>query len=223
MYIPTPYHWTDDDGVTHVFYDDHMPPSEGFGWSSLCEELHLPTEGNHFEITPITSPDDIACNRCRWEFSDSIIELDDAGDASFGTVDGCFIHYERNEAGIIVQAKRLFHSPQMLHHALDFEPQSLSGDLTEEEANVCSPCWETYVDHQWSSSDQGGELCIKTRTVDGRSEYFTTDVETIQRGNQAGLQLTSKHGLAVKIRRENIEKLHLRQHTMSSTEIVRIG
>jgi hypothetical protein len=209
MYIPTPYHWTDDDGVTHVFYNDHMPPSEGFGWLSLCEELHLPTEGNHFEITPITSPDDIACNRCRSEVSDSIIELDDAGDASYGTADDCLIHYERNEAGEIVRAKRVFHSPQMLHHALDFELQSLSGDLTEGEADVCSSCWETYVDHQWSSRDQGGELCIETIPVDGRSAYFTTDVETIQRGNQAALELTSKHGLIKRIRREDIEKITL--------------
>jgi len=209
MYIPTPYHWTDDDGVTHVFYDDYMPPSEGFGWSSLCEELHLPTEGNHFEITPITSPDDIACNRCRSEFSDSIIELDDEGDASYGTVDGCFINYERNEDGEIVQAKRVFHSPQMLHHALDFEPQSLSGDLTEEKADVCSTCWATYIDHQWSSRDQGCELCIETITVGGRSEYFTTDVETIQRGNQAALQLTSKDGLIKSILREDIDAITL--------------
>lgn len=204
MYHPTPYHWTTGEGPTHVFYDNHMPPSSGFGWSSLCDRVRLPIEGKHFELQQDVTEENITCEHCRRRLSESYVDLDDG---SIASANGCLVWVERNEGGVIIQAERVCQG--MLHHSLSFEPDTFSEDLTEQVEDVCKECWETYVNHQWRSRDEGAQFCVELRIEDNRSEYFAANAETIQRGHMAVLRLVSKNGLKKDLPREEIESITL--------------
>ena len=204
MYHPTPYHSTTDGSLTHVFYDNYRPPSSGFGWSSLCNAVRLPIEGEHFEVNQDVKEENLTCRRCRERADMSYIEFDDD---SIAGVNGCLVRFDRNENGVIVRAERICGG--MLHYSLPFKPESFSGDLKEEVNNVCSECWETYVNHQWTGRDQGAEFCVKVWEDDSRSEYFAANAKTFQNGHKAALRLVSKNGLKKYITREQIESITL--------------
>jgi hypothetical protein len=159
---PTPHRWTTDDGLTHVFYNNHMPPGTGFGWSSLCSEVRLPIEGEHFELYEDVTEEDITCRRCRDKLGGPSVSLDDA---SIAGVNGCLVRVERDEEGVITWAERVCRGP--LHLSLSFEPDSFSGDLEEQVEAVCNECWETYVERQWDSDVEGAELRVEVWGEDG--------------------------------------------------------
>lgn len=66
----TPYRWTAGDGVTHVFYRNHLPPSKGFGWGSLCDTVQIPIEGEHFELDDAVTAADVTCRECQGRLDD---------------------------------------------------------------------------------------------------------------------------------------------------------
>jgi len=204
MFPPTPYRWTTGGGITHVFYDNHTPPTGGFGWSSLCGAVRLPIEGEHFELNQDATEEIIPCRQCRKRLGGSSVDFDDE---PIAVVDGCLVRLRINEEGVITQAERVCHGT--LHHSLLFEPDSFSGNLAEQAEDVCSECWETYVDHQWSGRDEGADLCVKVYADDNRSEYFAASAETSQGGREARLQLVSKNGLKKDIPRGEIESITL--------------
>lgn len=204
MYHPTPYRWTTSEGLTHVFYTNHLPPSTGFGWSSLCDAVRLPIEGKHFELNQDVAEAEVTCEHCRERFGGSYVDLDDD---SIAGVDGCLVRFERNDGSEIVRADLVCRGP--LHEALPFEPESFSGDLAERVADVCTECWETYVDHQWRSDDTGAELCVEVWKDGGRSEYFASSVEGVQAGREAELRLVSENGLEKVVHRKDVESITL--------------
>lgn len=95
-------------------------------------------------------------------------------------------------------------------YSLQFEPDSFSGDLTEKVEQVCNDCWETYVEHQWSPRDRGGELVIEAIGDDFRSRYFATDAQAVQDSiGNAVLRLTSQDDLIEEIPHRRIESISL--------------
>lgn len=204
MYHPTPYCWSIDGGPTHVFYDTHLPPNTGFGWSSLCDSVQLPIEGKHFELNDDVREENITCRRCRKRVDQSYADPDNE---SIASVNGCLVRFKKNEEDMIVRAEKVCQN--MLHHSLPFEPDSFTGNLEEQVEEVCKECWETYVDHQWTSADEGAELCVKVWEDDDRSEYFAQGAETIQNEGEAVLQLVSENGLEKDIHFEEIESITL--------------
>ncbi|WP_254525025.1 hypothetical protein [Natrinema caseinilyticum] len=204
MYHPIPYCWTTDDGLTHVFYDNHVPPDTGFGWSSLCDAVRLPIEDRHFELHEDVTAEDITCSHCLNGLDQPIADFD--GD-SIACVDGCLVLYGRDQDDAIVQAEPVCRN--VLHHSLPFEPDSFTGNLEEQLEDVCSECWETYVDHQWTRDDEGAELRVEVSADDGRSEYFAASAEPIHADRGAVLRLVSENELETDIDREDIESITL--------------
>lgn len=96
-----------------------------------------------------------------------------------------------------------------------FKPDSFSGNLKEQVEEVCSECWERYVDKQWSHGAEGAELRVEVLNEDNRSEYFAVRAETFRRGSDGVLRLVSENGLQKDIRRKEIESI-----TLTSTQIV---
>lgn len=179
-----------------------MPPNTGFGWSSLCSEVQLPIEGEHFELNERVTENNITCGYCQRRFKQSYTES-----SSVGSVNGCIVRFERDDHNEIVRAEPVCRPA--LHHSLSFEPDSFSGNLKQQVEEVCSECWETYVNHQWNSDDQGGELRVEVWEENGKSEYFAPSAETGQGGHEAVLQLVSKNGLEKTILREEIVSITL--------------
>lgn len=204
MYHPTPYHWQTEAGLTHVFYDNHLPPSEGFGWSSLCNAVQIPIEGRHFELIEVVSEDTITCDQCRAHL-DRL--PDDLTDETLARVESCLVRFDRDEDGMLVRANRVCRG--MLHHSLPFKPESFTGDLTEEVDEVCTECWGTYIEHQWTSDDMGAELRVEVLEEDGHSEYFAQRAEPIRRGNEAVLRMVSENGLVKDFHRDLIQSIRL--------------
>ncbi|QLG49923.1 hypothetical protein [Natrinema halophilum] len=204
MYHPTPYHWQTDDGLTHVFYDNHVPPDTGFGWSSLCDAIRVPIEGEHFELREDVTADDITCGHCLNRLDRPSTDFD--GD-SIGCVNGCLVLFDRDQDGVIVRAESVCRT--VLHHSMPFEPESFTGNLKDQCEDVCRECWGTYVDHQWTDDDEGAELRIDVSGDDERSEYFAASAEPIQGDDGAILQLQSENGLETEIDREAIESITL--------------
>lgn len=204
MYHPIPYCWRTDDGLIHVFYDNHVPPDTGFGWSSLCDAVRLPIEGAHFELHEDVTEEDITCGHCLNGLDQPVADFD--GD-SIACVNGCLVLFDRDQDDAIVRAEPVCRT--VLHHSLPFEPDSFTGNLEDQFDDVCSECWETYVDHQWTSDDEGAELCIEVSGDDRRSEYFAASAETIQDDRRAVLRLVSENGLEKDITREEIESITL--------------
>lgn len=204
MYHPTPYCWSTDGGLTHVLYDNHMPPSTGFGWSSLCNEVRIPIEGEHFELNEDVTDDDITCRRCRDQLSQQNVNIEES---SIGSINGCLARFERNEEDILVHVERIFHGE--LHHSLPFKPDSFTGDLAEQVEDVCDECWERYVEHQWASDDMGGELQVEVWEEGGRSKYYAVQAETVGDGREAALRLVSENGLQKDVRRKEIKSITL--------------
>lgn len=204
-----------DEGLTHVFYDNYMPPSRGYGWSSLCNAVQLPIEGEHFELNEDVTEEDIMCEHCRKRLGSSHVDLDDESIALVNgsqtskiiDVNGCLARFNRNEDGVIIGAKRLCRG--VLHHSLLFEPDSFTGNLEEQVEDVCSECWETYVDHQWDSDEKGAELRVEVGGEDSRSEYFAARTEAVRGVHEAALRLVSENGLTKKIPREEINSITL--------------
>lgn len=216
VYHPTPYYWTTAEGVTHVLYNNHMPPGTGFGWGSLCGVVQLPIEGRHFELKQNATEEDITCQQCRKRISGPHVEVDHE---SVAEVNGCLVRFGRTDGGVIVRAEKVCQG--MLHHSLAFDPESFSGDLTEEVEEVCSECWNTYVDHQWSSRDEGAELCVEVRTNDNRSEYFSESAETVPSGNETHCDWRAKMGSRRIFLARRSSRLHSLLPGTSSTEPVR--
>lgn len=179
-----------------------MPPSPGFGWSSLCNEVRIPIEGEHFELEENITKEEISCERCRKRFDEGYVDTDDD---SIAGVNGCLVRFGRDEEGVIVRAEQICQG--MLHNSLQFEPNSFSGDLNEEIEDVCSACWETYVDHQWTPRDEGAQWRIEIRGDGSRSEYFAVSTEIIPYDRETGLRLISENGLKKELPREEIESI----------------
>ena len=204
MYHPTPYHWTTGDGLTHVFYDNHLPPNSGFGWSSLCNAVQLPIEGKHFELNQHPADGDITCQVCRERLNAPHFDLNDD---TIAEVNGCLVRYRRNEEDVLIHCKRVCRN--MLHHSLSFEPDSFTGDLEEQVEEICSKCWETYVDHQWTESDEGAELRVEVARDNSRTEYFAKSTEAMRSGSDVVLKLVSGNGLEKDIPRREIQSIQL--------------
>jgi len=201
MYHPTPYYWTSDESISHIFYDNHLHPSTEFGWSSLCEAIRLPNEGEHFELNKKVSEDHLTCEHCCQNFEETFVD-----DDATGIVNGCLVRFDMND-GEIWQAEKICGGA--LHHSLPFQPSSFTGSIKEQVKEVCTECWETYVDHQWRSDDEGGEWCVEVCGDSSRSEYVTPSREKIWIAGEIGLRLVSENGLEKDIRREEIESISL--------------
>ncbi|WP_143420575.1 hypothetical protein [Halorubrum sp. Ib24] len=201
MYHPTPYYWTVDGSLSHIFYDNHLHPSTEFGWSSLCEAVRLPIEGEHFELNENVSEDNISCKCCKRNFDETFVD-----DDSTGIVNGCLVQFNNNN-GEILQASKV--CGRALHHSLPFQPSSFTGNLEEQVEEVCTECWETYVDHQWIGDDEGGEWRVEVCGDNSRSKYVTPSLEKIWIAGEIGLRLVSENGLEKDIRREEIESISL--------------
>lgn len=204
MFHPTPHQWTDDRELTHVFYDNHMPPSSGFGWSSLCDSVQVPIEGEHFELIQEATAEDVTCDKCKTRIDSSHIDLDSK---SIASVNGCLARIKTNQDGLITDANRFCRG--ILHYDLSFEPDSFTGDLNDEVENVCSECWSTYVEHQWRARDEGGQFAVEVWDDSGQLKYFADSAETIKHGQATKLRLTSKDGLKKEFFRDQIEVLRL--------------
>jgi len=191
MHHPTPYYWTADDDQTHVFYDNHQHPNAEYGWSSLCDAVHLPLEGEHFELTTDATAVDITCSRCQDRLGRQ------ADDDTLAALDGCAVWLERDETGTIVQAAQVCGT--LLHHEVPFEPPSFTGDLRTQVEDVCEACWETYVDHQWTEDDQGAQLRVEAWVDDSEQTYFAERAVSERRSEGAVLRLVSKNDLEAEI------------------------
>lgn len=201
----TPYQWTTGGGLTHVFYDNYLPPSEGFGWTSLCDEWRLPFEGEHFELEEVVAEESITCERCRDQFDKPYFEL---GDDNIARMRSCLIRIRRDDDGYIIQAHRLCRS-RPLHYEIGFEPESFTGDLYEQVDDVCEECWQNYFHHQWSGDVEGGELQVECWTDEGKKTYYAASAEAVNTGPKAKLRLTSENGLKREFPREDIESVAL--------------
>lgn len=126
---------------------------------------------------------------------------------SIAGVNGCLVRVERDAGGVITRSERVCRG--QLHHSLSFEPDSFSGNLTEQVDAVCSECWETYVDQQWGSDVEGAELRVEVWGDDGRSEYFAARAEAIRGGPEGAVRLVSENDLKKDVRREEIESITL--------------
>lgn len=205
MYL-TPYRWTTAEGLTHVVYENNAPPGPiGFGWSSICDEVQLPIEGEDFKLNEDVTEEDITCRRCRERFDQLELDLDDD---SIANLNGCLIRYDRTKEGVITYANRVCRGP--LHYHLPFEPDSFSGDLEKQVEEVCSECWETYVDNQWRSDGEGAELQVNVYGEDSHAGYHAAHAETRHSGSGgAFLRLVSENGLEKVLHREEIESITL--------------
>jgi hypothetical protein len=202
---PTPYRWTADNGQTHVFYDSHQPPGVGFGWSSLCEELELPIEEEHFELDEEATESSITCRRCRERLDRSSVK---PSDEEIAALRGCLIEVRRDEQGDIDHARRLCRGGP-LHYDIPFEPESFTGDLHERVDDVCEECWQRYVANQWSGNVEGGQLQVDVWTDKGEKTYYAASAEAINTGPKAMLRLTSENGLKREVPREEIGSITL--------------
>ena len=202
---PTPYRWTADNGQTHVFYDDHQPPGVGFGWSSLCEEWKVPLEGEHIELDRDVTDSSINCRRCRERLDRSSMT---PSDEEIVELQGCLIEVHRDEQGDIDHARRLCRGGP-LHYDISFEPESFTGDLHKQVDDVCRECWQSYVEHQWSSDVEGGELQVDVWTAEGEKTYYAASAEAINTGPKGNLRLTSENGLEREIPREEVGSITL--------------
>lgn len=122
-------------------------------------------------------------------------------------MNGCVVRVEMDNEGTIDRAERLCNGE--LHHALSFEPDSFSGDLTEQVETVCSECWETYVTQQWDSDVEGAELRVEVWDEDPRSKYFAARAEALRGGPEGALRLVSEHELEKDVRRDEIKSITL--------------
>ena len=207
MYHPTPYYCSIDEGQTHMFYDNYQPPGGGFGWSSLCDEVRIPIEGEHFELAVEVAAADISYQRCQDGLSQRNVDFDDT---SIAGLNGCVARFDRNDEGVIVRVERIFHGKR--HHSLPFEPETFNGNLAEQVDNICTECWETYVDHQWMRDDEAPEIQVNVWGDDNsRSVYYAAQANVVGDGIEGRLQLVSENGLKKEIHHEDIESIHLTQ------------
>ncbi|UPW01068.1 hypothetical protein M0R88_02955 [Halorussus gelatinilyticus] len=201
----TPYQWTTNEGTTHVFYDNNLPPSEGFGWDSLCDTERIPIEGEHFELQEDVTEESITCERCRDQLGKSYVGL---GDDDIAGMRSCLVRIRRDGDGELIGARRLCQG-RPLHYEISFEPTSFTGDLQTEMDEVCEDCWQNYIDRQWSGDVEGGELQVEC-WVDGEKEsYYAASVEAVNTGPKAKLRLTSENGLKQELAREDIDSITL--------------
>jgi len=200
-----PHLWATDKGLTHVFYDNHQPPSGGFGWTSLCEEWKLPLEGEHFELNEDVTESSITCRHCREQLGRSYV---DPSDDEMAGLQGCLIEVHRDDDGNIIHARRLCRGGP-IHYDILFEPESFTGNLREQADDVCEECWQSYVEHQWSGDVEGGELQVDVWTDQGEKTYYAASAEAINTGPEAKLRLTSENGLEREIPREEIASITL--------------
>jgi hypothetical protein len=175
-----------------------------FGWSSLCNEVQLPIEGEHFELNEDVTKQDITCTICRSKVGESYFNL---SDDSIGSTNGCLVRFNRNQDNLITQAELVCEGG--LHRSLPFEMDTFTGDLTEKVDNVCTECWETYVNQQWAENAEGGELHISVNGEDGHSEYFAVRIKA-GGGTPAQLVLESENNLTEMVSRNEIEFITLR-------------
>jgi len=196
----TPHQWTTKEGQTHVFYDNNQPPSEGFGWTSLCDEWRIPIEGEHFELQEDVAEESITCEHCFDRLDKAYVELDDD---DIVCMRSCLIRICRDGDGGIIEARRLCRG-QPLHYEIAFEPESFTGDLHEHADDVCEECWQNYVDNQWSGDVEGGELQIEYWTDEGKRTYYAASAEAVNTGPEAKLRLTSENGLQQELARDKI-------------------
>ncbi|WP_224338230.1 hypothetical protein [Haloprofundus halobius] len=201
----TPHQWTTTEGLTHVFYDNNQPPSERFGWTSLCDEWRIPLEGEHFELQEDVTEGSITCEHCRDRLDKPFVELDDEGIAGMR---GCVVRVHRDGDGAIIGARRLCRG-RPLHYEIAFDPRSFSGDLHDQADDVCEECWQNYVDHQWGGDVEGGELQIEYWTDEGKKTYYAASAEAVNTGPEAKLRLTSENGLEQELTQGKIESITL--------------
>lgn len=97
MYLTTSY-WTTEEDITHIFYDNHVPPGAGFGWSSFCTEVRLPIEQEPFELDKDVTEEGISCSQCRDRLVRTHSNLED--DALAG-LNGCLFRVKRDEGSVI--------------------------------------------------------------------------------------------------------------------------
>jgi hypothetical protein len=181
-----------------------MPPTHGFGWTSLCDSVRVPIEGEHFELDEDVTPTALTCNACQSRLAQSL------DDDSIAGLNGCAVRFERDDDGMLVQAERL--CQHMLHHSLPFEPESFTGNLAEQVEDVCQDCWETYVDHQWAPDDEGTDLRVEILDGHGRSEYFAAKAVPARRGHEGVVRLVSENGLQHEIHPDEIESITVTPH-----------
>jgi len=199
-----PYQWTTDQGLTHILYDNHQPPSGGFGWTSLCEEWQLPIEGEHLELDEDVTASSITCGQCQEKLDRSRVDLSDDDCAG---LHGCVVEFRRRD-GDLLRARRLCRGGSV-HQDIAFEPASFTGNLHDNVDAVCEDCWQAYVGHQWSGDVEGGELRVDVWTDEGTKTYYATSVEAVNTGLEARLRLTSENGLKLEVPRENIDSIAL--------------
>lgn len=201
----TPFRLTTDDGVTHVLYENDLIRHTGFGWSSLCSEVRVPTEGEQFELNTDISEASISCGSCMDIVDRRKLEIN-AG--SFAGKNGCLFHCEWGNKGELLQAVRTCRHDS-LHTLLTFEPETFSGDLKEQVEEVCSDCWSKFFDQEWSHDNEGSEVHIELSEREDRSEYFASRIEAIRGGSEATLQIVSENGLKKRVRRDEIVSITL--------------
>jgi hypothetical protein len=202
---PEPFQWTTESGLTHIFYTNHLPPGGGFGWSSLCDEWHLPIEGEHIEVQEDIAEGSITCEGCLDQSAKAHV---DPNADDMVRMRSCLIRISRDKDGNLIDAHRLCRR-QPLNQVIEFEPESFSGDLREEVNEVCEACWQRYFDNQWSGDAEGGELKVKCWTDEGKQTYYAVSVDAINTGGKAKVQLTSENGLIQEFPREKVELITL--------------
>jgi len=196
---PTPYLWDTAEGLSHILYANYQHPSTAFGWSSLCNEVRLPTEGEHFKLIEDVTRENITCSVCREKIGEPYFKL---GNDSIASMDGCLVRFDRTKEDVISHAH--FVCGGSLLQALSFELDSFTGNLTDQIEDVCTECWEAYVDRQWAENAEGGELHVAVNGEDGHSEYFA--VQAIACGGYPDhLTLVSENDLKETVRGDEIE------------------
>lgn len=129
----TPCRWTTDEGLTHVFYDNHQPPSGRFGWTSLCGKSELPVEGKHFKLDKDVTESSVTCRHCREQLGCSYV---DPSDDEMAGLQGCLVEVNRDDDGNIIQARPVCRGGP-IHYDISFEPESFTGNLREQADDVC--------------------------------------------------------------------------------------
>ncbi|NHN58316.1 MULTISPECIES: hypothetical protein [Halorussus] len=215
----TMYHWTTEEGCTHIFMDNHMPPSTGFGWGSLCDEWQLPIEGEHVEVKENPSKGFISCKYCKEKVNERNIDLDDEDvlgircsnhpmtDIVTG-IGGCVAKDQGGNGSSLADLKTICHR-KPLHHEISFEPEEVNGDPRNQVENVCDECLQSLVEREWSEWTEESELAVECWTDTGKRIYYAESIESVAGMGEPKLRLSSENGLTMEIPRERIESITL--------------
>lgn len=192
------YYWTDRDEVAHVLDVRSRPPSEPlFGYMSLCEDVLVPHEGEHFELHEDT--EEILCDQCeaRREYVEGPDEF------QIARWEQHLVKVDRDPDSRLRYASLL--CMDALHRELEFEPPEFSGNLSERVEQVCDSCWEAYTDQQWAERPEGAQLAVEIYSAEGEQTYYAESLEAHGKyTGEATLVLVSPNELTVEVHREDI-------------------